>query len=66
MALFKQEAQFNLLLKLQTNKDFNKETFKSTIQQLWCCSHDVTIKEVGNNLFLAIFVKEENMVEVQD
>ena len=31
MALSKQQAQFNLLLKLQTNKDFNKETFKSTI-----------------------------------
>ena len=64
VALSKQEAQFNLLFKLQTNKDFNKETFKSTIQQLWCCSHGVTIKKVGNNLFLAIFVKEENMVEV--
>ena len=28
--------------------------------------HGVTIKEVGNNLFLAIFTHEEDMVEVLD
>ena len=28
--------------------------------------HGVTIKEVGNNLFLAIFISEEDMVEVLD
>ena len=28
--------------------------------------HGVTIKEVGNNLFVAIFVSEKDMVEVLD
>ena len=61
MAFSKQQAQFSPLFKLQINKD-NKEAFKSTVQQLWRCSHGVTIRKVGNNLFLAIFVKEENMI----
>ena len=66
VALSKQQAQFNLLFKLQTNEGLNNEVFKSILQQLWRCSHVVTIKEVRNNSFLAIFVKEENMIEVQD
>ena len=40
--------------------------FKSTVQKLWCGLHGATIKEVGNNLFLAIFISEEDMVEVLD
>lgn len=64
-AFSKQQAQFSLLLKLQINKD-NKEAFKSTVQQLWYYSHGVTIREVGNNLFLTIFVKEKNINEVQE
>ena len=66
MVLSKQQAQFSLLFKLQTNKYFNKVDFKSTFQQFWHYSHGVTIKEVGNNLFMDIFAKEENMTEVQD
>ena len=66
VALSKQQAQFNLLFKLQTNEGLNNEVFKSILQQLWRCSHVVTIKEVGNNSFLAIFVKEENMIDLQD
>ena len=65
VALSKQQAQFNLLFKPQTNEGLNNEVFKS-ILQLWRCSHVVTSKEVGNNSFLAIFVKEENMIDVQD
>ena len=66
VAFSKQQAQFNPLFKLQTNKVFNREAFKPTLQQFWRCSHGVTIKEVGTNLFLAIFTKEENMIEVLD
>ena len=65
MALSKQQIQFSILFKLQINKDYNKEAFKSTIQQLWR-PHGVRIREVGNNLFLAIFIKEENTIEDQD
>ena len=35
VAQSKEQAQFSLLFRLQTNKDFNKEAFKSTLQQLW-------------------------------
>ena len=40
-------------------KILTRRLVKSTLQQLWCCSHGVTIKKVGNNLFLAIFAKKE-------
>ena len=66
VAISKQYAQFSILFKLQSNKDFNKEAFKSTIQKLWRGSRGVTIKKVGNNLFLAIFVSKEDMVEALD
>ena len=66
MSNSKQHAKFSILFKLQTSKEFNKEAFKSTIQKLWHGLHGVTIKEVGNNLFLAIFISEEDLVEVLD
>ena len=66
VARSKEQAQFSLLFKLQTNRDFNKEAFKSTIQQLWRGSQRVSIKEVGNNLFLAIFDMEEHMNDILD
>ena len=66
VALSKDHAQLSILFKLQSIKDFNKEAFKSTIQKLWRGLHGVTIKEVGSNLFLAIFVREEDMKEVLD
>ena len=58
VAASKEQAKFSILFKLQTNKDFNKDAFKSTCANLWRASHGVNIKEVGQNLFLAIFVSE--------
>ena len=49
VAQSKEQAQFSLLFRLQTNKDFNKEAFKSTLQQLRRGSNRLTIKEVGSN-----------------
>lgn len=66
VAQSKKQAQFSLSFRLQTNKDFNKEAFKSTLQQLWRGRNRVTIKEVGSNLFLAIFVTKEHMNDVLD
>ena len=66
VARSKEQAQFSLLFKLQTNRDFNKEAFKSTIQQLWRGSQRLSIKEVGNNLFLTIFDTEEHMNDILD
>ena len=61
VALSKQQIQFSILFKLKINKDYNKEAFKSTIQHLWLCPHGVIIREVGNNLFLAIFIRENTI-----
>ena len=66
MALSKDHAQFSILFKLQSTKDFNKKAFKSTIQKLWHGLREITIKEVGSNLFLAVFVREGDMIEVLD
>lgn len=66
VAQSKEQAQFCLLFRLQTNKDFKNEAFKSTLHQLWRGPNRVTIKEVGDNLFLAIFVTEEHMNDVLD
>ncbi|XP_075661571.1 uncharacterized protein LOC142631309 [Castanea sativa] len=46
--------------------EFNKEAFKSTIQQLWRGSQQVTIKDVRNNIFTAIFETEEHMNDILD
>nr|POE69175.1 hypothetical protein CFP56_66332 [Quercus suber] len=61
VAASKTQAQFSILFKLQTNRDFNKEAFKATCGNLWRGSQGVTIKEVGQNLFLAIFGSEEQL-----
>ena len=66
VAQSKEQAQLNLLFKLQTNRDFNKEAFKSTIQQLWRGPQPVTIKEVRNNLFLAISETKEHKNDILD
>ena len=57
---------FLVFFQLQTNKEFNKEAFKSTLQKLCKAPHRITIKEVENNLFLAVFVTEEHMMDVLD
>lgn len=57
----KEHAQFSLLFRLQTNKEFNKEAFKSTLQQLWKGSHHVTIKEMGNNLYSWLFLSRRSI-----
>ena len=46
VAISKQQAQFSILFKLQSTKDFNKEAFKATCVNLWRSSQGVTIKEV--------------------
>lgn len=66
VAVSKQQAKFSILFKLQTNRDFNKDAFKSTCANLWHASHGVNIKEVGQNLFLAIFVSKEHLEVVFD
>ena len=57
VALSKDHAQFSILFKLQSTKNFNKEAFKFTIQKLCHGLHGVTIKEVENNLFSSYLCK---------
>ena len=47
VAFSQKQAQFSLLIKLQTNKEYSKEASKSTLYQLWHCSHGVNNIEVG-------------------
>ena len=51
VARLKEQAQFNILFRLQTIRDFNKEAFKSTMQQLWRGSHRVISKKWGTIYF---------------
>ena len=44
----------------------NRVKFQKVLRFFFFFPHGVTIKEVGNNLFVAIFVSEKDMVEVLD
>ena len=62
----KQQAKYSILFKLQTNKEFNKEVFKATRGDLWRLNHGVTIREVGQNLFIAVFGLKDHLMTVID
>ena len=62
----KQQAQYSILFKLQTNKEFNKEAFKATCGDLWHFNQSVTIREVGQNLFIAVFGSKDQSMIVLD
>ncbi|KAF5451933.1 hypothetical protein F2P56_026987 [Juglans regia] len=44
-----------LLFKLFTDKQFNKEAFKSTMKRLWRPGKSISIRDVSDNLFIAEF-----------
>jgi len=62
----KQQAQYSILFKLQTNKEFNKEAFKATCGDLWRFDQGVTIREVGQILSIAVFGSEDHLMTVLD
>ena len=62
----KQQAKYSILFKLQTNKEFNKEVFKATRGDLWRLNQGVTIREVGQNLFIAVFGLKDHLMTVID
>ena len=49
------EAQFSILFKILTNRVFNAEAFKGTVRSLWAGSGGVTIRDIEENLFMAVF-----------
>jgi hypothetical protein len=47
-----------LLRKLLTNKYYNRATFKSTMLRLWGKGREVSVQDIGENLFLFQFKDE--------
>ena len=64
VAYSQMRAQFSVLVKLQINKDYNKEAFKAIVRRLLRCLSGVSITEVGNNLYMATFDKGSEMEEI--
>ena len=60
----KQEAQFSILFKLLTNRAFNGEAFKRTMRNLWTSTGGVTIRDIDDNLFMAVFNTKEDLERV--
>jgi hypothetical protein len=57
----KQEAQHSILFKLLTNRLFNGEALKGTVRTLWAAPGGVTIRDIDDNLFMAVFSRREDM-----
>ena len=60
----KQEAQFSILFKLLTNRAFNGEAFKGTMRNLWALLGGVTIRDIDDKLFMAVFNTREDIKRV--
>ncbi len=55
------EAKHSLLLKLLTTRQFNGMAFMNLIQSLWGSTTGLTIREIDDNLFLAVFQTEADL-----
>ena len=60
----KQEAEFSLLFRLLTSRSFNGEAFKGTVWNLWASQGGVTIRDIEDNLFMAIFNRGDDMERI--
>lgn len=60
----KQEAEFSLLFRLLTSRSFNGEAFKGTVRNLWASQGGVTIRDIEDNLFMAIFNRGDDMERI--
>uniref|UniRef100_A0A2N9G117 CCHC-type domain-containing protein n=1 Tax=Fagus sylvatica TaxID=28930 RepID=A0A2N9G117_FAGSY len=59
-----QETQFSVLFKLLTLKPFNSDALKSSLRQLWYSSRELIIREIDDNLFMAIFHNRDDMERI--
>lgn len=50
-----QRGQFSLLVRLLSVKPFNREAFKQAMMSRWRPSQGAQMKDIGDNLFIAIF-----------
>jgi hypothetical protein len=55
------EARFSILFKLLTLRPFNIDAFKGTVRSLWASMGGVTIRDIEENLFLAIFQTRDDL-----
>lgn len=55
------EAKHSLLFKLLTTRQFNGMAFMNSIQSLWGSTTGLTIREIDDNLFLAVFQAEADL-----
>lgn len=49
------KGRFSLLVKLLTPKPYNREAFKQAMLTRWRPAHGACMKDMGDNLFIAIF-----------
>uniref|UniRef100_A0A2N9H5H6 CCHC-type domain-containing protein n=1 Tax=Fagus sylvatica TaxID=28930 RepID=A0A2N9H5H6_FAGSY len=59
-----QEAQYSVLFKLLTYRPFNVEAFKGSIRALWTKLGGLTIRDIDDNLFLAVFKERDDMERI--
>ena len=59
-----QEAQYSVLFKLLTYRPFNVEAFKGSIRALWTKPGGLTIRDIDDNLFLAVFKERDDMERI--
>jgi hypothetical protein len=60
----KREAQFSLLFKLLSNRTFNGEALKGAVCNLWASPGGITIRDLDDNLFMAVFRTRADMERV--
>ena len=60
----KKEAQFSILFKILSTKLFNADAFNGTVRSLWVGHGGVTIRDIEENLFMAVFREKDDMERV--
>ena len=60
----KQEAQYSILFKLLTIRPFNGEAFKSSVHAMWASPGGVTVRDITDNLFMAVFTSKDDMERI--
>ena len=60
----KNEAKYSLLFRLLTLRPFNGEAFKGTVRNLWASPGGVTVRDIEDNLFLAVFNRRDDLERV--
>jgi hypothetical protein len=60
----KEKAQFSILFKQLTTRQFNGEALKSSVRAMWAPTGGLLIRNIEDNLFLAVFTSQNDMDRV--